>query len=168
MKSKFTIGVFAAIFDENNRILCVKRNYADKKWTIPGGAMDSGETTFEALIREVKEESGYIVDPESLKHISTYVSTHKDDIVFLIKAEVVDRQQWNPDGEISEVGAVCKGWPVPALRIIGPGRAGGALGRGSRITSGVSGYLPTHHRGLFAAPSLAMGGGDGRPEGRSL
>lgn len=103
MKSKFTIGVFAAIFDENNRILCVKRNYADKKWTIPGGAMESGETTFEALIREVKEESGYIVDPESLKHISTYVSTHKDDIVFLIKAEVVDREQWNPDGEISEV-----------------------------------------------------------------
>lgn len=26
------------------------------------------------------------------------------------------------------MGAVCKGWPVPSLRIIGPGRAGGALG----------------------------------------
>jgi len=103
MKSKFTIGVFAAIFDENNRILCVKRNYADKKWTIPGGAMDSGETPFEALIREVKEESGYIVDPESLKHIGTYASTYKDDIVLLIRAGIIDRQQWNPDGEISEV-----------------------------------------------------------------
>lgn len=115
MKSKFTIGVFAAIFDENNRILCVKRNYGDKKWTTPGGAMESGETPFEALIREVREESGYIVDPESLKHISTYVSTHKDDIVFSIRAEIIDRQQWNPDGEISEVGFFSQN-QLPSMR----------------------------------------------------
>ena len=104
MKTKYSIGVFAAIFDESNRILCVKRNYADKKWTTPGGAMDSGETPFEALVREVREETGYIVNPESMEHISTYVSTYKDDVVFSIRAKIIDRQQWFPNDEISEVG----------------------------------------------------------------
>ena len=63
MKSKFTIGVFAANFDEAGRILCVKRNYGDKKWTTPSGAMDSGESPFQALQREIRKESGYLVNP---------------------------------------------------------------------------------------------------------
>ncbi len=104
MKSKFTIGVFAAIFDEQNRILCVKRNYADKKWTTPGGAMEHNESPFEALIREVKEETGYIINPDSLRHISTYSSKYKDDLVLAIRAEIIGREDWQPDNEISEVG----------------------------------------------------------------
>lgn len=103
MAHKFTVGVFAIIFDEDDRILCVKRNYADKSWTTPGGGMDSGESPFEALAREVKEETGYIVNPKTMTHLGTYSSTFKDDLVLSIKAEIIDREDWHPNNEISEV-----------------------------------------------------------------
>lgn len=53
-----TIGVFAAIFDDEGRILCVKRAYGPQNWTTPGGRMDSGESPIVALEREVREETG--------------------------------------------------------------------------------------------------------------
>lgn len=43
-KHKLSVGVFAVIFDEQKRILCVKRNYGPKNWTTPGGAIDKDES----------------------------------------------------------------------------------------------------------------------------
>jgi 8-oxo-dGTP diphosphatase len=41
-----SVGVFAAIFDEQRRILCVRQNYGPRKWTLPGGKMEAGESPF--------------------------------------------------------------------------------------------------------------------------
>jgi 8-oxo-dGTP pyrophosphatase MutT (NUDIX family) len=53
-----TLGVFAVIFDEAGRLLCVRLNYASKRWTTPGGRVETGESPLEALKREVLEETG--------------------------------------------------------------------------------------------------------------
>ena len=55
-----TVGVFAAIFDERGRILCVRTNYALKGWTTPGGRVESGESPLDALTREVREEVSFV------------------------------------------------------------------------------------------------------------
>jgi ADP-ribose pyrophosphatase YjhB (NUDIX family) len=96
-----SIGVFAAIFDEQGRILCVKRNYTPFNWTTPGGKMDDGESLIQALEREVQEESGYVVQAKRL--IGAYSSPFKDDLVLSIEADIVSREEWQPNGEISEV-----------------------------------------------------------------
>ncbi len=101
-----SIGVFAAIFDEQGRILCVKRNYTPFNWTTPGGKMDDGESLIQALEREVQEESGYRVQAKRL--IGAYSSPFKDDLVLSIEAEIISRDEWQPNGEISEVGFFTK------------------------------------------------------------
>jgi len=45
-----------AIFDDENRLLLLKRKDNDK-WTMPGGTMDFGESLADCAIREVKEET---------------------------------------------------------------------------------------------------------------
>ena len=96
-----TIGVFAAILDNEGRILCVKRAYGPKNWTTPGGRVESGESPIAALEREVLEETGYIVRAGRL--LGAYAATFKDDLVLSIEAEIIEREAWEPNAEIAEV-----------------------------------------------------------------
>jgi 8-oxo-dGTP pyrophosphatase MutT (NUDIX family) len=55
-------SVTAIIFDESNRILLAK--HADtKRWVAPGGSIEPNEKPIDAVIREVREETGLIVEP---------------------------------------------------------------------------------------------------------
>jgi 8-oxo-dGTP diphosphatase len=61
------IGVGAVIVQQD-RVLLVKRatEPARGRWSIPGGLIDVGETLAEAVIREVREETGLDVEPLEL------------------------------------------------------------------------------------------------------
>ncbi|MEM8535110.1 MAG: NUDIX domain-containing protein [Chloroflexota bacterium] len=107
-----TVGVFAAIFDEQRRLLCVKQNYGACHWTNPGGAMEAGESPSVALEREVCEESGYLVQTGHL--IGVYAKPVRDDIVLFFTAHILGREAWQPDNEITEVGFFAQDQlPVP-------------------------------------------------------
>lgn len=95
------VGVFAAVFDEDNKILCVKINYGSCNWTLPGGHLETNESPYDGVKREVLEETGYIVDIENL--ISVYSAPQKDDIVFLFKARIKGQTEWKPNNEIQQI-----------------------------------------------------------------
>ena len=97
-----TLGVFAAIFDDNGRILCVRMNYATRAWTTPSGRVEAGETPFAALRREVLEESGLDVVEDGL--VGVYSKPLKDDLVIFLRARVLGRNRWQPNDEISDMG----------------------------------------------------------------
>ena len=61
------VGVGGVVVHEN-RVLLVRRGREPLKgqWSIPGGLIDVGETLREAVIREVKEETGLDVEPVEL------------------------------------------------------------------------------------------------------
>ena len=61
------VGVGAVII-ENARVLLVKRADPplEAKWSIPGGVLEVGEMVREAAIREVREETGLIVEAGDL------------------------------------------------------------------------------------------------------
>lgn len=59
------------LVDEQNRIFLLKTHFDPEvglppRWLTPGGGIDSGETTLEAAVRELREETGLRVDPEDL------------------------------------------------------------------------------------------------------
>ncbi len=59
------LDVRAVVFDEGGRVLLV-RERSDGRWTLPGGWADVGEGLAAGAVREVREESGYVVGYERL------------------------------------------------------------------------------------------------------
>jgi len=57
-------GVRVAVMDGSSRVLLVRHYYEEEGrdvWMLPGGAIEDGETSRDAAIREVLEETGLIV-----------------------------------------------------------------------------------------------------------
>src|SRR5207302_2234357 len=58
------VGVLGVV-RRDGRVLLVQRARAPSvgKWGFPGGVQELGETIFEAVIRELREETSLIVEP---------------------------------------------------------------------------------------------------------
>ena len=71
------VGVGAVVFDQG-RVLMVKRGHPPLKgeWSLPGGAVELGETLEAAVAREVLEETGLVVDVGPLVEVIDRV--HRD------------------------------------------------------------------------------------------
>ena len=61
-------GVAALIRDAEGRVLIARRS-DDGAWNLPSGAIDPGETPREALVREVREETGLLVEPRWIRAV---------------------------------------------------------------------------------------------------
>ena len=78
---------------KNGKVLLIKRKNEPFKgrWALPGGFVEYGETVEEAVLREVKEETG--MDAKIKKLVGVYSSPDRDprghtiSIVFLMEAK---------------------------------------------------------------------------------
>ncbi len=77
--------VGAVIKDDQGRLLLIKRGHAPGAglWSLPGGRIEPGETDAEALVREMREETGLVIDPGQL--IGTVRRSARDGDVFDIR-----------------------------------------------------------------------------------
>ena len=57
----YRVSVRGIVFIDG-KLLMIEDNFGEVK--LPGGGIDSGEDDYKALVREVKEETGYDVYPE--------------------------------------------------------------------------------------------------------
>ncbi len=82
---KLGVGCSAFVLDPANlKVLLVKRS-DDRRWAVPGGYMESGETLQEACEREVWEETGVRVQATNL------VTVYSDPNILL---EYPDGNKW--------------------------------------------------------------------------
>ncbi len=82
------MGAFAVIYEENSRdsgrVLLCRLSYVDL-WSLPGGGVDHGETPVEAVVREVKEETGLDARVRRLVGVDT---KSDGNLVFCFECEV--------------------------------------------------------------------------------
>lgn len=82
----FTVGAFAIILDKQSRVLlCHRRDY--DLWNLPGGGVKKGESPWEGVIREVKEE--VCLDVKIVRLQGIYYKPEKDDLVFCFICEPI-------------------------------------------------------------------------------
>lgn len=82
----YSIGAFGIITDEHGDVLlCHRRDY--DLWNLPGGAVESNETPWAAVKREVLEETCLVVDVAEL--LGIYAKLAQGDLVFSFRCTVV-------------------------------------------------------------------------------
>ena len=81
-----TGGAFGIIFDNEGKVLLVQRRDRDI-WEMPGGRIELGESPWEAVVREIREETGLTVKP--IRLVGLYHKPAKDDLVFSFECRVI-------------------------------------------------------------------------------
>lgn len=62
-------SVTGLVFDDQRRVLLVRPVHRDHVWVAPGGAVDPDEAPQDAVVREVWEETGLLVEPTQLRGV---------------------------------------------------------------------------------------------------
>ena len=71
-------SVVAIVRDDHDRVLMIHKT-DNNKWALPGGGHEIGESIADTVVREVKEETGYDVEVQSIsgtytdpRHVMAY------------------------------------------------------------------------------------------------
>lgn len=100
--------VSAIIYDDTGNLLMVKNIDGDSYyWGIPGGAVEEGETLEQAVVREVKEETGFTVVVTGFSSLrEKFFLKRQHHVLFAtFFAQVIDGELGinDPDNDIAEV-----------------------------------------------------------------
>ena len=118
------IATRAVVFDNKGQLLLIRRR-DNKRWAMPAGAMELGESINECLFREVQEESGLDVNAATLFAIwsdpkKTSIVTHYGDpyqlIVFVFRVDEWSGELVSQTDETVDSGF----FPLDALPEIAP------------------------------------------------
>ena len=104
-----TLGVRGVAINSAGRVLLVKHTYLHG-WWLPGGGVERGQTCEDALIRELREEAGLILEGRP-----TLVSVHSNERVFRgdhVLVYRIDRFSLTDRTSHGEIEAI--GWFDPA------------------------------------------------------
>ena len=94
------VGIGGIIVHEG-RVVLVKRRFEPLagQWSIPGGAVETGETLESCLIREMAEETGFVVEVGPVVEVLDRI-THDDDGKVLYHFVLIDYLCWPVGGEL--------------------------------------------------------------------
>jgi len=111
--NSLVVAVTAVVTNDEGELLLQKRT-DNELWSLPGGAMDIGESIREAVIREVKEETTLDVEPTGVVgiysdpgHVIAYPNGEvRQEFSICFSARIVGGQPTVGDRESTEVGFV--------------------------------------------------------------
>lgn len=84
LEDEFLIGLTGVILNDKGEVLVVNHSYRDgERWSLPGGYIKEKEHPYEALAREIEEETGFIIRVDRELKIRTDRETAMLDISLL-------------------------------------------------------------------------------------
>ena len=96
----YRLSAHAVISDAHGRVLQLRANYGEKRWGLPGGALEPGETIHKAVLRECKEELGVEVTITYLSGV--YYHAAYNSHVFIFRCELSHNATLTLSSEHSE------------------------------------------------------------------
>ncbi len=99
-----TVGVRGITINEAGRLLLVRHSYGSRKWFLPGGGYHGAESPEEAMVREMREETGLEVAVTGLTGVYFYSGGYKRDHVHIFTCTPVGGAVRRVGGEISDIG----------------------------------------------------------------
>lgn len=71
MRETLRVGAYAVCVRDGQVLLARWIGDDERLWTLPGGGVEHGEDPYDAVLREVAEETGYAVEPTVLLGVHT-------------------------------------------------------------------------------------------------
>ena len=104
----WTGGVRVIVLDDDNRILMVRQDHPERTvWMVPGGSIEEGESSAQAAVREVLEETGLEIETCGLIWHVEEVSERGQRFVNFFRAKVTGGElKLGTDPEFSEENQV--------------------------------------------------------------
>jgi 8-oxo-dGTP diphosphatase len=99
----------ALILDESSHhVLLVRNGTVDSSyWSFPGGEVEGSETLEQAVVREVREETGLSIKTDSLYSVREVLFKNREEhaLIFTFISKIIDGELCisDPDNEILEV-----------------------------------------------------------------
>jgi ADP-ribose pyrophosphatase YjhB (NUDIX family) len=107
---KLAVGCSAAVFDASDKRILLIRRIDNGLWAVPGGYMEPGESTTEACVREVREETGLNVSVTRLISLYTdpnalleYPDGNRWQLIVLHFAASIDSGEFQVSDETTEM-----------------------------------------------------------------
>lgn len=96
---RHSVSVAAAVVDECGRALAIRRK-DNHQWEPPGGVLELDEAVHEGLVREVREETGLVVEPGPLTGV--YKNLERGIIALVFRCRVKSGEP-SPTREAAEL-----------------------------------------------------------------
>ena len=79
------VRVTGVLVDDGQLLLVRQRVSSERGWSLPGGRVERGETLRDALIREMREETGLVVSVQRLLYVADKPADNVIHITFELK-----------------------------------------------------------------------------------
>lgn len=86
-EARHSVSVAAAIVNDARQVLVIRRR-DNGKWEPPGGILEVNETVHAGLVREVREETGLVVEPLALTGV--YKNMTRAIVALIFRCQILE------------------------------------------------------------------------------